>query len=211
MIHIQVEQGTPEWEKLRLGIPTVSSFDRILTPKKLEPSTKADEYMNQLLAEWFLGTTIDWGDAGQFAERGKHMEAEARAFYEFADEVDVTPGGFVLRDDRKVGGSPDGLVGDQGIVELKCPAIHTHIGYMRAPAALATKYHSQLQGYLYLTDRTWCDIQSYNPILPRVVVRVVRDAKYILALDRALNTFIEYLDAAKAELAAHKRPELAIA
>jgi hypothetical protein len=204
MIRIDVPQGTPEWERLRIGIPTVSSFDKIISPKKLQPSTQAETYLNQLLAEWLLDMPIDWGGASGYIDRGRHMEEEARAFYEFADNVEVAPGGFILRDDRKVGGSPDGLVGDDGGVEIKCPAMHTHIGYLRNPQSLVSEYHLQVQGYLYLTERAWWDVQSYNPVLPRVIVRVPPDEKTQTALNAALNAFVAYLDEAKEMLAPHR-------
>lgn len=209
MIHLDLKQGTPEWDQVRIGIPTASKFDKIVTPAKLQPSTQAGSYMNQILAEWLLGMKLEFGEETQYAERGTHMEPEARAFYEFKENVEVVNGGFVLRDDRKVGGSPDGLVGDEGGVELKCPAIHTHIGYMLNSDLLVAKYNFQVQGYMYLTDRAWWDVQSYNPTLPRVIRRVERDEKHIAALHAGLTTFVQYLDEAKAQLESFKhRPEL---
>jgi hypothetical protein len=211
MIHLDIQQGTPEWDKLRIGIPTASNFDKIITPAKLQPSKQADTYLNQILAEWLLGMKLEFGSDSLYAQRGTRMEAEARAFYEFTEDVEVVNGGFVMRDDRKVGGSPDGLVDDDGGVELKVPAIHTHIGYMREPQLLVADYNFQAQGYLYLTERAWWDIQSYCPTLPRVKVRVTRDDKFVSALHAGLEAFVQYLDDAKEQLAQFKYQPAAVA
>lgn len=204
MIRLDVEQGSPEWLQARLGIPTASCFDRIITPKTLKLSAQRFTYRNQLLAEWLLGYPIDWSGSSQFMERGTAMEPRARAYYEFQNDVEVDPIGFCLRDDEKVGGSPDGLVGDNGLLEIKCPAIHTHIGYLIDPEAFAAAYRHQVQGYLYLTGRAWADLLSYNPELPAVVVRVERDPEFVDALDESLNAFVEELEEAQAALQPHR-------
>lgn len=209
MIHLDLQQGTPEWEAARIGIPTASGFSKILTPKTMKPSSQAVLYRNQLIAEWLLGRAIDWSGANAYMERGTGMEVEARTFYELQNDVEIVNGGFVMRDDRKVGGSPDGLIDDDGGVELKCPMIHTHIGYVIDPASLVAEYHSQVQGYFYLTGRKYWDIQSYNPVLPAVKVRIERDEKYIAALGSALDAFVANMDAVKEQLAEFKNEPVA--
>jgi hypothetical protein len=204
-------QGSQEWLQARLGIPTASSFDKILSPKKLQPSTQAIPYRNQLVAEWLLGYPLELGNNNGWMDRGTGMEAEARAWYELRHDVDVDMVGFILRDDEKVGGSPDALVGDDGGVDFKCPGIHTHIGYVIDPKQLAEKYHAQMQGYLYLTERAWWDIVSYHPVLPKVEVRIERDDKYIGALHAALNVFVLYLDEVKRQLSEYKYQPEAVA
>lgn len=204
MIVLDVTQGSPEWEEARIGIPTCSGYENILTPKKLEPSAQAVPYRNQLLAEWLLGHHIDFGKSG-FADRGTRMEDEGRAFYELQHDIEVERVGFIVREDGRTGGSPDSLVQDDGGLEIKCPALHTHIGYVLDSDTLVAKYKSQVQGYLYLTDRAWWDILSYCPILPSVQVRIARDEKYIAALGPALDVFCDHLDACKEKLAAHRQ------
>ena len=201
MIRLDLEHGSREWVMARLGIPTGSSFDRILTPKTRKPSSQAVVYRNQLLAEWVLGYPIDWGGQSAFMERGSRMEPEARAWYEMTRGVDVELAGFVLRDDRMVGGSPDGLVGDDGILEIKCPAIHTHIGYMLGDGP---DYTAQVQGYLYLTGRAWADVLSYHPELPPVVVRVERDEGLIAPLGAVLDAFVANLSECRGRLAPYR-------
>lgn len=205
MIHLDdIQQGSPEWEKARLGIPTSSCYPRIITSKKLQLSEQRFTYMNQLLAEWLLGYPIDWSGTDAPRERGKNMEDEAARFYAFEKGVHVTRCGFILRDDRATGGSPDRLVSVDGGLEIKCPLIHTHIGYLLNPGSLKSEYHGQVQGYLYLTGRAWWDIISYSPELAPVIERVERHEGYIAALDKALGIFLTDLALAKARLAEHK-------
>lgn len=201
---LNVEQGSPEWMDARLGIPTASAYDKIITPKTLKPA-KGDTYRNQLLAEWLLGYAIDWGTSSAWTERGRDLESEARAFYELTRDVEVTPVGFVARDDGQTGGSPDGLIGEDGGLEIKCPAIHTHVGYMLKPSLLSDEYRCQVQGYLYLTGRNWWDLMSYCPGLPEVMIRVERDAPFMDAFEPALAAFLADLDTAKERLAEHRQ------
>ena len=208
MIVLTMEQGTPAWEQARIGLPTSSRFDEILTPAKLQYSKGSWKYRNQILAEWLMGYAIDWGGSSQFMERGTEMEPRAREWYEITRGVDVAQVGFVVRDDGRVGCSPDGLVGDDGGTEIKCPALHTMIGYMEDPTSLAAAYRGQVQGSLWLTGRAWWDVIAYSPVLPPVVVRVEPDAEYHDALGGAIEQFLADLDAAKAKLAEHRQPIL---
>jgi hypothetical protein len=199
---LTMEQGSPEWEFARLGIPTASRFDALLTPKTMKPSTQAEAYMAELLAEYLLGQPLDWGSSG-FMERGTEMEPEARKWYEFTYDVEVETVGFVTRDDGLVGGSPDGLAGADGVLEIKCPGALKHVQYM---LGTHPDHRGQVQGYMKLTDRSWCDILSYHPDLPPVVFRTERDEKYLSALDAVLEPFVERLEAAKARFADKKVP-----
>ncbi len=203
MIILDVEQGSYEWQIARAGIPTASCFDRILTPKTLKLSAQSVAYRNELLAEWLLGEPIE-APTTYWMERGTIIEPEARAFYELQSGATVRTVGLVLRADRKVGGSPDALVGDAGGLELKCPAPQTHVGYMLDPAAFAATYRHQVQGNLYLTGRQWWDLQSYCPGLPAVTQRIERDEVYLAALDAALRVFLADLDAMKEQLSEYR-------
>lgn len=202
MIHIDdVKQGTPEWHELRLYIPTASHFERILTPKKLAPSTN-NSYLMEKLAQWAVGGPIDeldGGGLGGWTHRGTEMEEEAVTSYEFEMNVDTKPGGFFLRDDRMVGGSPDRLVGDDGVLEIKCPAAKTHIGYLLR-GNVAEEYKCQVQGLLWITGRDWADVMSYSPIMPNSIVRMARDEPFIVALKAAVDAFVERLLSGREEL-----------
>ncbi|HLS34240.1 MAG TPA: YqaJ viral recombinase family protein, partial [Brevibacterium sp.] len=124
---LDVVQGSPEWLAARLGLPTCSQADRILTPARLRPASGAVTYRLQLLAEWVLGYPIEWSGSSAYMERGTELEAEARAAYEVEMGVDVEEVGLVLAPGGAFAGSPDGLVGEDGGLEIKCPALHTHI------------------------------------------------------------------------------------
>jgi len=199
-----MEQGTPEWVAARLGIPTASAFDRILTPATRKPSAQADAYLHELLAEWLLGQPAKDGGDSAFMARGRDMEDRARGWYEFTQGQAVERVGFCTTDDGLVGCSPDSLVGDEGGLEIKCPSIWWHVAYMLEPSRLAADYHGQVQGGLWVTGRAWWDLESYNPSpsVHPVVVRVRPDAAYHAALSAALGDFRARLLAGRSALLA---------
>lgn len=201
---LAMRQGTAEWFVARAAMPTASEFDSILTPAKLQPSKSAEKYMARLLAEWLLGHPIIT-DSSSFMERGKEMEPEARAAYEFDRDVAVRQVGFILRDDGLVGCSPDGLVGDDGGLEIKIPAIEQHVLYMLDPERLVNDYVGQVQGGLYLTGRDWWDVMSFSPELPPVIVRVEPDERYQEAIGPALEAFIKHMLQCRERLEPYKR------
>jgi hypothetical protein len=204
VIRLTVAQGTEAWVKARLGIPTASCFDKIITPAKMEFSKYSRGYRNLLLAEWLIGESLDDGEGTAFMERGTGMESEARDYYELRREVDLLPGGFILRDDRRVGCSPDGLVERDGKiawgVEMKCPSAAVHMGHLLD--GTGTEYRAQIQGSIWLAETDHWDFLSYNPALPRVLARVHRDDVFITHLAKAMDQFLDTLDAGKAELEA---------
>lgn len=189
MIEVQCEQGTPEWFKARLGIPTASEFSKLITPKTGKPSAQAEGYMHRLLAEWMIGEPLD--DAvGAWLERGTELEQRAVSFYEFDREVEVRRVGFVKRDDGMAGCSPDGLIDPNGGLELKCPAAHTHVRYLLGED-VPPDYRAQVQGSIMICERDWWDFCSWNPAMPSVIVRVHRDEAYIKTLGNILDAFVE--------------------
>lgn len=183
MIIHDVEQGSREWLNLRLGIPTASAFDKLVTPKTLKPSASSVGYMHQLLAEHFIGESVSEVD-NKWMERGREMEPEARAWYEFDHDCSVRQVGFVTLDDGSAGGSPDGLPCDDGGVEIKCPSAGVHVGYMLGGSH---KYAMQIQGCMWICEREWWDFVSYCPSLPTVCIRYYRDEKIIAALKTAVE------------------------
>jgi len=197
MIIHNVTQGTTEWLAVRAGIPTASCFDRIITPKG-KPSTQAEKYMHKLLAERIMGhPVIEF--AGPWAERGKELEADAALYYEGVREIELARVGFVTNNAGTVGASPDRFVGNEGILELKVPAEHTHVAYLLTRAVDA-EYWPQVQGQLWVTGRTWLDIMSYHPEMPPAIVRVDRDEKYIGTLSVAIEEFSGVLERKAIEL-----------
>lgn len=198
MIVVDCEQRSDAWFRARAGVATASNFGKLLTSTgKL--SSQAEGYADQLVAEWLTGYPISM-EQTQWMQRGVELEGEARAYYEFNREVDVTEVGLLLRDDRRVGCSPDGLVGDDGMLEIKCPAPHTHVNYLIG-GELPGQYQAQVQGQLYVAERQWCDFVSYHPDMAPLIVRVERDEDYIETLANALDSLIAKVDQRKEKLA----------
>ena len=198
MIVLDVAQGSEEWIAARLGRPTASAFGRIVTPSG-KPSTAVDGYVAELVAEWMLGCQLE-PDESAFMERGSTLEADAIRYYEMIRRCRVDRVGFVLRDDLAVGCSPDGLIGEEGGVEIKClkPAKHVELLLEDIPA----KYAAQVQGALWLTGRQWWDWLAYHPSLPPALVRITPDREYIEALEKHMRGFLMRLGVAREQILA---------
>lgn len=193
-------QNSAQWLKDRAGIPTASNFNKIVTPKTLKLSASRVAYLNQLVGERFLGTCEEL-PATWAMERGSEMEEEARSAYRIITGESVEEVGLCLHDEWQVGASPDGLVGEHGGLELKCPNLATHVGYLLG-GVFPDAYAHQVQGNLLVTGREWWDFMSYFPKLPPFIIRVQRDEAYIEALTQALPAFCKEVDEAEARLRA---------
>jgi hypothetical protein len=195
MVYHKVPQNSDAWDILRLGIPTSSKFSEIVTPGG-KPSKSSKRYMHRLLAEWRNGAPL-MDPQSQYQsgwmERGHLLEEQAVKAYEFVTNSDTESGGFVTDDAGLIGASPDRLVGEDGLLEIKCPSPAVHMGYMvEGVQSLIGDYWPQLQGQLLITGRKWVDIVSYCdcPGFPPVVIRVQRDEPYIENLQNALVEFV---------------------
>jgi hypothetical protein len=197
VIH-NVAQNSTEWYRLRTGIPTASQFKRIVTPGgKL--SEQADSYMCELLAEYICGYPFD-SYQSEFMERGALMEKEAVKAYEFQTDRDTQIVGFITSDDGMIGASPDRLVGEDRLLEIKShPQAHgKHVSYMLG--RLEKEYQPQLQGQLWITGREAVDVVSYHAQMPSVIIPVARNEQYISTLSEAVESFVEILLAKRDEL-----------
>lgn len=210
MIIVDVTQGTTEWAMARLGIPTASQFHRIITPKTLKFSEQATGYAHELIAEQVLGVPLDNATSG-FMQRGKDMEKRALAHYAFERDVtDLKPVGFVLRNDRRVGCSPDHFVDAKGLLEIKTPSAANHIAYLLDEQGIG--YRAQVQGEIWVCEKEWNDTLSFNPEMPSALVRQNRDDVFINALSKAVDQFLEMVEDMKAKLIARGDfPDLAVA
>ena len=122
-------------------------------------------------------------------ERGKETEAEARNLYEMLKDVEIEQVGVCFPDEKKLcAASPDGLVGIDGLIEIKCPMAYASVGYL-LDGKLPTDYIQQVQGQLLVTNRKWLDFVSYYPGLKPLIVRCVRDEKFIKALAVEIEVF----------------------
>jgi hypothetical protein len=160
-----------------LGKPSASCFSKLITMTG-KPSASADAYINQLLGERLTGKSEPHYQ-NEHMIRGNELEPEARADYEFITGNKVDQVGFILDDSESYGCSPDGLIGDDGGLEIKCPAQTTQAGYWRDPQSGVKKYYQQMQGCMWVLGRKWYDFFSYHPDMPHVLVRVKRDQDYI--------------------------------
>ncbi len=173
MIIHQMQQRTPEWEQIRLGIPTASEFSRLCTSTG-EPSKSLAGYAKQLAAEKFAGTSLgSWG--GNVAmERGRFLEEDGIRAYQFARDVALELVGFITDDEITYGCSPDALVGDDGCCEVKCLNAEKHIATMmrhREKGDIPPEFVQQTQGQIMIAERKWCDLIFYHPQLPLLIIR----------------------------------------
>lgn len=182
-------QYSEEWWKTRKGVPTASNFGKVFTAKTMKPSASQDDYIAELIADRVDTTPPEFiaQDITPDMMHGLETEGEARAFYAMDRDVDVDEVGFCLTDDGRFGCSPDGLVGDDGGLELKCPQLKTQVKYLLA-GGLPDEYRGQVHGSLIVTGRAWWDFLSYAPGLPPLLLRVEPDA-YTKALAAALEPF----------------------
>lgn len=184
-----VEQGTPEWLALRVGLPTASEFDRIITPGG-KMSSQAEAYAAKLAAEIVLGRSFEADLEHILAiQRGRELEPHAAAAYEFETGLVTEKVGFITDDGATFGVSPDRLIGNDGMAEFKCPFPQTHALYMTR--GFEAKYYAQVQGQLLGAEREWNDRVSYSDELPLYRERTYRDEKFIKDLSAHLLAFHE--------------------
>lgn len=205
-------QGTDEWVKARLGKVTASRISHMMakTPSGSGWGASRANLMAALISERLTGEPSDGYMSGPMA-RGKEVEAEARTAYAFLQDVTVEQIGFVPHPNiAMAGASPDGLVGDDGLVEIKCPNTNTHIDTLLGEV-VPTKYVQQIQWQLACTGRQWCDFVSYDNRLPpsmsMFVRRVHRVNAHIESLEIAAMVFLSETDKKLRELLAKFEPE----
>lgn len=186
----EFEQGSPEWHSIRAGRPTASNFDMLVTSKG-EVSKQRTKYLYRLAGERITGMPEDSYQTLAMI-RGNEVEAEAREFYELL-RGPVRQVGFCLDDSDSYGASPDGLIGDDGCLEIKCPNLSTHVGYL-IEEKLPTEYFQQVQGQLLVTGMKWSDFVSYFPGMKPLIIRVERDEGFIESLKSELIEFCSELE-----------------
>jgi putative phage-type endonuclease len=188
-----IEQGSPEWLAIRLGKVTASRITDVLAKGKSGEAATREDYRTELLVqrltnepgESFTNAAMEWGT---------QTEPMARIAYEAHANVFVEQVAFVDHPTIEwFGCSPDGLVGESGLLEIKCPASKNHLKYLLAGKPPA-KYVPQMQCQMAVTGREWCDFVSYDPRLPEdlqlFVVRLERDVSYIMAMEEEVSKFL---------------------
>jgi hypothetical protein len=191
IFHLNVAQYSAGYDRLKLGIPTSSHFHKIITPQG-RPSKQWREYACVLIAERILQQKIEFYNSSAM-ERGLIVEADAADWYEFDQDVTVQRVGFITDDNHTVGCSPDRLVGDEGLLEIKAPLPHTQVEYWIS-GEVHERFRPQLQGQLYISRRSWVDTLCWHDVLPKVVVRVEPDERFIEALGRELQIFNYFIE-----------------
>ena len=186
---IDCDQRSPEWHQARSGVPSASEFDKIVTSDG-SPSKQRQKYMYELVGQK-LGALPEESYTNKAIENGILREADAREMYS-RDVKPVVQVGFCIHDEG-YGCSPDGLVEEDGLVEIKCPILSTHIEYL-IKQKLPTDYVQQVQGQLLVTGRKYNDFVSYFPGLRPLVVRCYRDEVFISRLRAELLKFITELN-----------------
>ncbi|WP_425991337.1 lambda exonuclease family protein [Afipia sp. DC4300-2b1] len=196
-------QGSAEWHAIRVGKVTASRVADVVAKTKSGWGASRANYMAELIAERLTGEASErFTNAAM--NWGTEKEPDARAAYEFFRDASVTEIGFVEHPSiGMTGASPDGLVSDDGMVEIKCPNTATHLETLLSQAVPA-KYNTQMQWQMACTGRKWCDFASYDPRLPEemslFVKRVERDDKMIFELERDVSAFLAELDEKIAKL-----------
>ena len=191
----RVEQGSAEWYRLRLGKPTSSNFHKIVTPAGA-PSKQAVKYLYRLVAERLLHETMD-DEIGfvKWVQGGKENEPYAVKQFEFVNEVELEPGGFVTSNDGRIGASPDRIFkGHKESLEIKSPTPWTQLQYLLEGPEDA--YIAQTQGHLLVGDEfDAVHFYTYNPRTPSFHKIILRDPHYQSILAAALDQFCDVLDA----------------
>ena len=193
-----MEQKSPEWFAARLGKATGSRIAEIVAKTKSGDSASRGNYMAQLVIER-LTNKQEESYSNDFMDWGNLQEPFARAAYEAATNVLVDEVGMITHPRIEMSGaSPDGLVGDDGLVEIKCPKTATHIETLLSKT-VPGKYNIQMQWQMACTDRSWCDFVSFDPRMPEglqmFLKRVPRDDALIKTLEDEVIKFLKEVDA----------------
>jgi putative phage-type endonuclease len=192
-----MEQRSPEWFAARLGKVTASRVADVIAKTKSGYSTSRDNYMAQLVCERMTGVQGE-SYTNAAMQWGTDQEPLARAAYEAAQDVLVDETGFVIHPRiQEAGASPDGLVGDDGLIEIKCPNTATHIETILSDK-VPSKYFTQMQWQMACTERQWTDFVSYDPRMPEglqlFVQRIKFDPIYVKMLEYEIQEFLDELE-----------------
>lgn len=202
---VEIVQGTPEWHELRRGKVTASRIADVMAKTKSGYSASRANYMAELAAEILTGTKQE-GFSNAAMQWGTEHEEDARNAYAFYTGNTVTEVAFIPHPfiDQS-GASPDGLVGDDGLVEIKCPNSATHLETLKSEK-IARKYLLQMQWQMACTGRNWCDFVSYDPRWPEsmavFIKRVERDGDLIEEITKEIGSFLAELNETCAALQA---------
>jgi putative phage-type endonuclease len=192
-----IEQGSPEWFAQRLGKVTASRVADVIAKTKTGYSTSRENYMAQLVCERMTNTVAE-SFTNSAMQWGTETEPLARAAYEAHADVLVDEVAMITHPTiEAAGASPDGLVGDDGQLEIKCPNTATHIDTLLTQT-VPGKYITQMQWQMACTGRKWCDFVSFDPRMPEhlqlFIKRIERNDMYIAELEKEVIQFLSEVD-----------------
>jgi putative phage-type endonuclease len=192
-----IKQGTPEWLEARYGNASASRIHDVIAKTKSGYSASRDNYLTQLVLERF--GVFDEGFTSKEMEWGTEQEPFARMTYEIETGNIIHEAGYILHPTiNHSGASPDGCIGSDGLIEIKCPNTKTHFDYLLAEKP-PTKYIPQMAWQMACTGAKWCDFVSFDPRAPEglqlFVVRYNRDDEYIAMLESEVTEFLKEVDA----------------
>lgn len=188
---INCEQGSEDWFRSRMGIPTASEFSTVMAKGKGKAESKTRRtYMLKLIGERMTEQPME-SYSNHHMERGKVMEEEARNFYAFQTDNEPELVGFIRNGEK--GCSPDSLIGSDGLLEVKTKLPHLQLAVLLSDQ-LPAEHKAQVQGQIWVAEREWCDFCSYWPGLPLFVTRVHRDEEYIKVLSDEVDKFLSEMN-----------------
>ena len=198
-----MDQRSDEWFSARLGKVTASGVADVMARTKSGPAASRENYMMQLLCERLTGRKDD-GFTTPAMQRGVDLEPLARSAYEVESGLMVVETGLCIHPKiPNFGASPDGLVGDDGLLEIKCPNTKAHVEFLRTGKP-AGEYIWQMMAQMACTDRRWCDFVSFDDRMPEPLqfkcVRIHRDEEVITSMISGVLQFLAELDALEAEM-----------
>lgn len=198
-----MEQRSEDWFAIRLGKVTASCIAKVTARTKSGWGADRANYKAQLIAERLTGQRQETFTNAAM-QWGVDTEEAARVAYAFLEGQTVLEEAFVIHPTiSDAGASPDGLVGDDGLVEIKCPNTATHIETLKG-ASIPAKYVGQMQWQMACTGRKWCDFVSYDPRMPEemqlFVQRLHRDDEAIAELEAMVRDFLAEVEADVTEL-----------
>ena len=192
-IFTNFEQRSMEWHAVRAGVVTASEIDCLVSPSwKIRDSKGVDSYLATKVAERWIGGQLP-SYQSEAMERGIELEEAGRRAFERTIKKKAKQVAFCLSDDGHTGCSPDGLIGKDSGLELKCPSIDTHVGYLLA-GEVPPEYRAQVQFSMFVTGRASWWFVSYQPGFPMLKVLCTRDDAAFTAFGQALALFIPRLN-----------------
>jgi hypothetical protein len=194
---VDCAQGSPEWFAARCGVQSASRFAAIMATIKTGEAADRRNYRTDLVVERLTGKPLE-GFTTPAMKQGIEREPFARMGYEARTGNIVQEVGFCLHDTLCAGASPDGLIDDDGGLEIKCPERSAHLRYLQQDMEPA-EYTWQIQGGMWVTGRAWWDFVSYNPDFPEhlqlIVRRIPRNDEAIKKLAGEVEKFLAEVDA----------------